>query len=83
MHRVQQEVGPLEVSWKPFESHTDAKEHERTLLGRYEKDHIELPPLNRQEAGKKLRQTEELLDAVTRGQGQKVLKEILARKEQS
>jgi hypothetical protein len=75
--RAQEEVSPLEVSWKAFGSHEDAKNEERALLGRYEKEHIEFPPLNRQESGKRIRQALELLDQLAPGQAKEVLERAL------
>jgi len=59
--RVQKEVGPLEVAWKTFEMTCDAATCESTLLYRYAKDHIELPPLNNQIPQRGTRQAERWL----------------------
>ena len=61
LQRVEQQVGRLEVSWESYDSADKAKDAERLLLGKYEVDHIEFPPLNRSESGKRLRMVEELL----------------------
>jgi len=53
LERVIKEVGPLQISWRQCETHTDAIELERKLLAEYTDGHIEFPPLNRQETGKK------------------------------
>lgn len=55
IERVLKEIGRLEVAWRSFDTDADAQWHEAELLERYETDHIELPPLNRQESGKKVR----------------------------
>jgi len=52
--RVQKEVGPLQVARKAVDSHVTSWFSEGELLNRYVKDHIELPPLNRQETGREL-----------------------------
>jgi hypothetical protein len=48
--RVEEQVGPVEFAWK---ENADPKAGERELLARYRKDHIELPPLNSNQPGKK------------------------------
>jgi hypothetical protein len=64
LQRVQKEVGKLEVSWKVLGTHRDAMDVERILLAEYEEDHIEFPPLNRQESGKTYRQAKELVESL-------------------
>lgn len=61
LRRAQEEVGHLEVSYMPYPTHTNAKRAERILLAQFEAAHIEFPPLNRSEPGKKLRMVEEWL----------------------
>jgi hypothetical protein len=61
LERVVKEVGPLQVAWKQFDDHFDAQWHERKLLTQYEDDHLEFPPLNRQETGKRVSDAERLL----------------------
>ncbi len=68
LQRVQHEVGPLQVSWRTFETQDAAKNLERSLLAKYAEDHIEFPPLNHQESGKKMRIVEELLQSLIPGQ---------------
>jgi hypothetical protein len=65
LKRVTDEAGSVEVAWRVFDSHDSAQECERQLLKRFEKDHIELPPLNRQETGKTQLQMEDTLRALT------------------
>ncbi len=48
--RVEDEIGPVEFAWK---ENADPTAGERELLARYRKDHIELPPLNSNQPGKK------------------------------
>ncbi len=48
--RVEEEVGPVEFAWK---ENADPTAGERELLARYREDHIELPPLNSNQPGKK------------------------------
>lgn len=81
LRRVRQEVSPIEVSWKTFDSHAEAKNQERMLLASYEKDHIEFPPLNRQEAGKKVRQGIELVEQVPSSQQKELFAKILTQQE--
>jgi hypothetical protein len=54
LDRVVKEVGALEIAWLTCPTHDDALWHEGELLSQYQSDHIELPPLNRQESGKKI-----------------------------
>src|SRR5260370_32446501 len=61
LERVQREVNTLEVSWKALETHDEAMDEERVLLVKYMADHIEFPPLNRQESVRKIRMVEELI----------------------
>ena len=65
LKRVIKEVGSVEVACKVFDSHEGARACERQLLKRFEQDHIELPPLNRQETGKTQLQMEDTLRAAT------------------
>jgi hypothetical protein len=74
--RVRKEVGPLEVSWRAFDTHGGAKHEERALLGSYERDHIEFPPLNRQEPGKGFRQVLELSEQLSPGELQRLIEII-------
>lgn len=61
LQRVEQQIGRLEVSWESYDSVDKAKDAERLLLAKYEADHIEFPPLNRLESGKRWRMVEEWL----------------------
>jgi hypothetical protein len=61
LQRVEQEIGRLEVSWESYGSAEKARDAERLLLAKYEADHIEFPPLNRSESGKRWRMVEEWL----------------------
>jgi hypothetical protein len=61
LERVIKEVGPLQVAWKPLDEHFDARWLERRLLTQYQDDHLEFPPLNRQETGKRVNAAERLL----------------------
>jgi hypothetical protein len=70
LRRVEQEIGPLEISCRTFETQDKARNLERSLLAKFAEDHIEFPPLNRQESGKKIRMVEELLEVLTPGQRQ-------------
>jgi hypothetical protein len=47
LDRVCQEVGEVEVSWRSFVKDENVDLCESELIGRYESEHIELPPLNR------------------------------------
>jgi hypothetical protein len=51
LKRIQSDFGPLDVSWKESGDTAKAKLEETKLLEKYLSDHIELPPLNRQETG--------------------------------
>jgi hypothetical protein len=46
--RVLKAVGPLEVGWRTFGTADEAANHESLVLRSYQKNHIELPPLNNQ-----------------------------------
>ena|ERR1700674_3954964 len=47
LNRIAQEYGGLEVSWKQFATKADAIELESKLLDKYQHEHLELPPVNR------------------------------------
>lgn len=59
--RVLRDVGPLELAWKVQASQAGAMLDECKLLARYSSDHIEFPPLNRQETGKRFQYLTRLL----------------------
>jgi hypothetical protein len=61
LQRVVTEIGHPEVSWESYDNADRAKDAERLLLTKYEADHIEFPPLNRTEPGKRRRMIEEWL----------------------
>jgi len=52
IRRVRVEVGDLEVAWLKLETHPAARLRESELLAQYSRDHIELPPGNRQQSEK-------------------------------
>jgi hypothetical protein len=62
LQRVEREIGHLGVSWESHDNADKAKDVERLLLTEYEADHIEFPPLNRIEPGKRWRVIEERLN---------------------
>jgi hypothetical protein len=80
LQRVQREVGPLEVSWRGCGSHRDAKFEEGTILRRYRDQHIELPPLNRQEGGNKVQGVLEALLALRPDRRDALIAEALRRR---
>lgn len=49
--RIRKEIGPIEVAWCDCGSTKTAKRLESNLLTQYEKDHIELPPMNLSRSG--------------------------------
>jgi hypothetical protein len=53
-NRIVSEIGPLQVAWIEVPSHTEALLIESDLLARYAKDHIEFPPVNRNQSFKKM-----------------------------
>lgn len=61
LQRVRQEIGGLQVAWELYDRVDKATVAERLFLTKYEKDHIEFPPLNRSEPGKRSRMIEEWL----------------------
>ena len=65
LKRVLEVPRGLAVAWKTLTSPKEARKYEAEFLEIYVADHIELPPLNRQETGKKDRQTEKTLRALT------------------
>jgi hypothetical protein len=79
IERVLKEIGRLEVAWRSFDADADAQSHEAELLERYDTDHIELPPLNRQESGKKVRQALKRLLGLPSDQAQQVVKSLAAK----
>ncbi|MFQ5738083.1 MAG: hypothetical protein ACE5JX_03660 [Acidobacteriota bacterium] len=76
IERVQNEIGSLQVTWKTFDTHDASQFHEAELLRRYARDHIELPPLNRQESGKKVWRAIRRLESLASDQRDKILKEF-------
>jgi len=58
---IEDKIARLEIAWKEFNSVPNARTYESKLLASYEEDHYEFPPLNRQEAGKKVRNAERLI----------------------
>lgn len=50
--RIPDEVGSLEVAWLKLEKHAAARLRESELLAQYSREHIELPPGNRQQSEK-------------------------------
>jgi hypothetical protein len=54
--KIFRNVGTLQVAWKSCSRQSDAMSLESTLLGRYAREHIELPPSNRQQSLKDLQQ---------------------------
>jgi hypothetical protein len=56
---------PLEVAWTVLSGSEEAKNYEADLIARFGANHIELPPLNRQETGKKDRLIEKTIGALT------------------
>jgi predicted GIY-YIG superfamily endonuclease len=50
------EVGTLQVAWKSCRDQSEAMLMESKLLGKHRRQHIELPPLNRQQPLKALQQ---------------------------
>jgi len=74
--RVVTEVGPLEIAWREFKNHSDAQWEERELLAQFADDHIELPPLNRQETGKRVSDVVRALRAKTPEERAKILAKV-------
>lgn len=60
----------IEFAWRVLASHEDAMWDEAQLLKRYEDDHIELPPLNRQQSGNRPHQAQKALEALGLRPGQ-------------
>jgi hypothetical protein len=56
-----EDFGTLQVAWKPCGSDSEARFMESTILGRHRRDHVELPPFNRQQPFKVLQQYFEAL----------------------
>jgi len=83
LQRVVLEVGPLEIAWRDFQSHTDAQWTEARLLAQFSDDHIEFPPLNQQETGKKLSDAVRVLRAMKPEDRAKVFAKVEEIKRQS
>jgi len=47
LDRVCKNVGQLEVAWRSFATDENVELCECELIGRYEQDHVDLPPVNR------------------------------------
>jgi predicted GIY-YIG superfamily endonuclease len=54
--RSYSDLGTLQVAWKSCRDQPEAMQTESKLLGRHRREHIELPPLNRQQPLKELQQ---------------------------
>ncbi len=61
--RVRKEVGEMEVSWRPLETDREVRLWESDLIVQYERDHIELPPLNRTQPWTALQQLKVFMKA--------------------
>lgn len=75
LKRVEDQVSALELAWKTFETYGDAETLEWELLEQYQRDHIEFPPLNRQESGKRILKAKRDLLSLSPGEFKEVLKE--------
>jgi predicted GIY-YIG superfamily endonuclease len=50
------DLGDLQVAWKSYREQSEAMVMESRLLGKHRREHMELPPLNRQQPLKELQQ---------------------------
>jgi len=50
LHRIETEIGQLEIAWRSFAEHSDAQWIESNLLATYVQDHIDSTPGNRQQS---------------------------------
>ena len=80
LDRVVQHVGPLEVAWIVCENRVDAQWKERELIAKYADDHIEIPPLNRQESGKQVSDALRSLPAKTPEERERIASSVWALK---
>ena len=53
LNLIKTEIGKIEVSWKVVATHESALFEEAEILWKYLQDHLELPPMNRQESSLK------------------------------
>jgi hypothetical protein len=74
--RVISEIGQLEVGWVSCER-AEVLALESELLDAYAKDHIELPPLNRQESGIRVRQLLRLISSLPSDQRREALVKLM------
>jgi hypothetical protein len=79
LKRVENEVGPLELSWKECSDRGSAKLEEARILREHAEQHIELPPLNRQETGKRLQRARHLWNALSPDQQKQVREQLKSR----
>jgi hypothetical protein len=64
---------PLEISWRTCESDFLAQLEEGMLLDQYERDHLELPPLNGSRPPKRVSRAVNVLESMPRERKESVL----------
>jgi hypothetical protein len=78
LNRVVKEVRSLEVGWVSFAHEDEARAAESELFDIYARDHIELPPLDRQESGIKVRARSRLTGLLPADKRQEALAKLRA-----
>ncbi len=73
----------MEIAWKSFSDHREASRWEVDLLERYAEDHIEFPPLNRQQAGELILQARRLLQKLPPDRQQLVLQKAMDQRQKT
>jgi hypothetical protein len=76
LQRIKSEVGTVEVAWVLLADEHGASVFESELFSKYIADHIELPPLNRQESGIRVRNVFRLILKLPLEEQKKVLAQL-------
>jgi hypothetical protein len=64
LERIAREVASVEVGWKPCASEHEACLSESELIAHYERDHAELPPLNRTQPWRRVQEAKKHLKSL-------------------
>lgn len=81
--RIPNEVGKLEVAWLTLGTHDAARIKESDLLAQYAREHIELPPGNRQQSEKDFQDVLYQLPTFSREERKGIMRLLVALQEKS
>jgi len=83
LRRIPNEVGRLEVAWLALETHAAARIKESELLAQYAREHIELPPGNRQQSEKDFQDVLYQLPKFSREEQERIMRFLVTLQEKS